>query len=336
MALSPTDLADYQRPITHNGLFLPHLDLWLDAREPRPFSIISHAHGDHTAQHGTILATPETATITQYRRGAMSVIELPYGQPWEAPDGRFTVTLEPAGHTLGSAQVILDEPGGRRTVYTGDFKLREPLHGPPAPIIPSHILITETTFGKPEYTFPSDESEAARLERLCHEALAAGQVPVVFAYTLGKAQSALTMLLQARFDVVVHGSIDNMTNLYRRLGAHFPGTWERYSSVRGALEGKVLLAPSNTRRSKMVANIKKRRTIYLSGWGMDQNAKWRLGVDEVVVLSDHADWPDLVRYVETAQPQRLYTLHGFPHLAAHFRARGIEATHLETHQMTLL
>lgn len=333
--LPVVDLNDYPDPVYSRGLYLPHLDLWLDARKPQPVSVVSHAHSDHTAQHDTIIATPETAILAQFRRGAMEVIELSYGQPWQAPDGRFTLTLQPAGHTLGSAQTIIDEPNGRRTVYTGDFKLRDPLHGPPAPIIPCHVLIMEATFGKPGYVFPPDEAQVERLYRLCHAALAEGAVPVVFGYAIGKAQMALTLLLQGRFEVLAHGSVDNIAALYRESGVRFPGTWERYTAGRDHLAGKVLVAPTNTVKSRMIQNLTPRKLVYLSGWGMDANARWRLGVDEVIPLSDHADWTDLNRYVAEAQPQRVYTVHGFPDLARHLRREGFDAQHLETHQLEL-
>jgi Cft2 family RNA processing exonuclease len=316
------------------GLYLRHLDLWLDARDPQPLSIVSHAHGDHLGDHEAIITTPETARIARYRRGSHALVELPYGETWEEPGGRYALTLYPAGHVLGSAQVLITEPDGRRTVYTGDFKLRDPAFGPPAPVIPCDVLITEATFGRPDYCFPPDEACKARLHTLCHEALAQGITPVVFAYTLGKGQEALQLLLEGNLPVSVHGSIANLCDIYQSLGERFEGDWQRYT--RESLPGRVLLAPTQTRKAHMVRNIERRRTIYLSGWGMDRNAKWRLGVDEVIPLSDHADWPDLLRYVEEASPRRVYTVHGFPDLAGYLRARGLDALHLETHQMALL
>ncbi len=327
-------LDDYPQPRYGGGLYLPHLDLWLDAREPREVAVITHAHGDHTGQHGTMIATPETARIACYRRGEMGVIELPYGERWEEPQGRYSLTMLPAGHVLGSAQVLIQEPTGRRTVYTGDFKLREPVFGPEAPIIPCDVLITEATFGQPHYVFPPEEESIQHLHAQCRRALDEGVTPVVFAYTLGKAQEALHYLLAGGFPVSVHGSIANMCDIYEAMGERFGGEWERYDRKR--LAGKVLLAPTQTRRAAMIRNIERRYTMYLSGWGMDRNSKWRMGVDEVIPLSDHADWSDLLRYVDGAQPQRTYTVHGFPDLAAHLRAQGRDALHLETHQLALL
>lgn len=329
-----TDLFDdYPVPLYAGGLYLPHLDLWLDAREPQDLAVITHAHGDHTGKHGRMVATPETARIACYRRGPMGVIELPYGERWRPADGRYEVELFPAGHVLGSAQALITEPNGRRTVYTGDFKLRTPVFGPAAPIIPCDVLIMEATFGAPAYHFPPEQEGIRRLVQGCRRALESGRTPVVFGYTLGKAQEALHYLLEAGFEVSVHGSIANMVDLYVQLGERFPGRWHRYQ--RDQLEGRVLLAPTQTRRSAMIANIEQRYTMYLSGWGMDANAKWKFGVDEVIPLSDHADWPDLERYVVEADPQRLYTVHGFPNLSEYFRARGREALHLEPHQMRL-
>lgn len=326
-------LHDYATPHYGGGLYLPHLDLWLDARDPKPLAVITHAHSDHIGTHGTIIATPETARLACHRRGTMGVIELPYGETWQHPEGRYALTLLPAGHILGAAQVLITEPNGRRTVYTGDFKLREPVFGPAATIIPCDVLIIEATFGRPSYHFPPDESGVARLHHLCRRALDEGVTPVVLAYTLGKAQEALQYLLEGGFPVSVHGSIVAICNLYEELGERFEGDWLPYN--RYQLKGRVVLAPTQARKSAMIDNLARRSTIYLSGWGIDANSKWRLGVDEVIPLSDHADWPDLLRYVEGAAPQRTYTVHGFPDLAAHLQRQGHDAMHLETHQMAL-
>jgi DNA ligase-1 len=331
--MRPT-LDGYSTPLYGDGVYLPHLDLWLDARDPQGLAVVSHAHGDHLGTHRMMIATPETTRLARYRRGEeLEAIEVPYGETWSHPEGRYDITLLPAGHVLGAAQVLITEPNGRRTVYTGDFRLREPVHGPSAPIIPCDVLIMEATFGKPHYHFPPDRKELVKLYSLCRQAFARKQTPIVFGYTLGKAQEALHYLLHGGFRVSVHGSIANICNLYEELGERFEGDWIPYE--RETLAGRVLLAPTQTRKSKMVENIEKRYTIYLSGWGMDSSAKWQFGVDTVLCLSDHADWPDLLRYVEVAQPQRVYTVHGFPELAGHLRNQGYDALHLETHQMTL-
>jgi Cft2 family RNA processing exonuclease len=317
-----------------DGLYLPGLDLWLDPHTPKPRAVISHAHSDHIGDHGAIIATPATARLTRHRRGAtIDATMLEYGEALEAE--RFRLTFYPAGHCLGSAQTLVeDKASGERLVYTGDYKLRPNPTAADAVIVPCDTLISESTFGHPRYLFPPDAVTEAELKRQVDAALAEGAVPVVLAYALGKGQEALALLLREGYRVSVHGAIRNIVDIYEEFGVGFGAGYEPY--LRGQLAGKVLLAPPNIRKQPMLTNIAQRRVIYLSGWGMDKNAKWRFGVDSVLPLSDHADWPDLLRLVAESGARRVFTLHGFPDLARHLRAQGLDATHLLDQQLTLL
>ncbi|MCA1850210.1 MAG: MBL fold metallo-hydrolase, partial [Acidobacteria bacterium] len=150
------------------GLYLPDLDLWLDADGPRERCVISHAHSDHIAEHRAIVSTPETARIFQHRRGGAEVEMLRYGERRDY--GRYALTMFPAGHCLGSAQVLV-ESGGERLVYTGDFKLRPNVAAESAVIVPCDTLVMESTFGDPQYRFPPDVATYARLYAAVDRAL---------------------------------------------------------------------------------------------------------------------------------------------------------------------
>src|ERR1043166_7972855 len=107
----------YQR-----GVYLPAINLWLDAQAPRPLAVVSHAHSDHIQTHAYTLATAATTALMRQRlgqRGRGRTLE--FGQRAEFPE--FAITLYPAGHVLGSAQALI-EVYGTRILYSGDFKLR--------------------------------------------------------------------------------------------------------------------------------------------------------------------------------------------------------------------
>jgi Cft2 family RNA processing exonuclease len=311
----------------HDGLYLPDLDLWLDADGPRERCVISHGHSDHIAEHDAIIATPETARIFQHRRGDTAMDIIPYGERRDY--GRFGLTFFPAGHCLGSAQVLI-EADGERLVYTGDFKLRPNVAAENAVIVSCDTLVMECTFGEQQYRFPPDEQTAARLYAAVDRALSDDTVPVVLAYALGKGQEALELLLQGGYRVTMHGSVWNVTELYRELGVKFSGEYERYH--RDQLEGRVLIAPPSCRKQAMITNIQRRYVIMLTGWAMHKSAPYMYkGVDLVLPLSDHADFDELVRLATESGAKRIITMHGLPKFAATLREMGLDAEHLAHH-----
>ena len=312
------------------GLYLPDLDLWLDADGPRDSCVISHAHSDHIAEHRSIVSTPETARIFRHRRGEAEVVTQAYGERRDY--GRYALTFVPAGHCLGSAMILV-EAGGERLLYTGDFKLRPNVAAETAQVVPCDTLVMESTFGDPLYRFPPDVVTCERLYAAVDRALSDDRVPVVLAYALGKGQEALELLLRRGYRVTLHGSVWNVSEIYRELGVEFSGLYERYD--REHLRGRVLVAPPGCRRQPMVLNIERRYVVMLTGWAMSKSAPYMYrGVDLVLPLSDHADFDDLVRLARETGARRIITMHGAPKFAAHLRDLGLNAEHLAHHPTT--
>jgi Cft2 family RNA processing exonuclease len=308
-------------------LYLPDLDLWFDAEGPRERCVISHAHSDHIAEHRRIVATPETARLFRHRRGESEVESLRYGERRDF--GRYALTMFPAGHCLGSAQILV-EADGERLVYTGDVKLRPNVAAEAAVVVPCDTLVMESTFGDPLYRFPPDVATHDRLYAACDRALSAARVPVVLAYALGKSQEALELLLRGGYRVTLHGSVWNVSEIYRECGVKFSGEYERYDRER--LKGRVLIAPPGCRRQPMIHNIERRYLIMLTGWAMSQRAQYMYrGVDLVLPLSDHADFDELVRLARESGAQRIITMHGAKKFAATLRELGLNAEHLAQH-----
>ncbi|HEX5176239.1 MAG TPA: ATP-dependent DNA ligase, partial [Chthoniobacteraceae bacterium] len=317
----------------HRGVELPDYGLWLDPWDPKPLAFVSHAHSDHVAAHHEIIASAGTARLMQARLpGKRLEHVLEYGVREQLAG--VDVTLIPAGHIFGSAQILIESAQGS-LLYTGDFKLRHGLSAEPAEWRPAETLVMETTYGLPKYRMPPTEETLARMVEFCRDTLDDGGVPILLGYSLGKAQEILCALLKANLTPMLHGSVFHMTEIYRALKPAFPDGYLRY--VAEEVSGKVLVCPPSANRSIMTTRIKNRRTAILTGWALDPGATYRYQVDAAFPLTDHADYPDLVRYVELVNPQRVLTLHGFAAaFARDLRARGIEAWALsETNQLEL-
>ena len=303
------------------GVYLPNENIWLDPWDPKPFAFVSHAHSDHIAAHEEIIVSERTARLMQARLpGKRNEIVLPFGEPTNVRG--LNVTLLPAGHIFGSAQFFLETDAGT-LLYTGDFKLRPGRSAEAAEWRQADTLIMETTYGLPRYRLPPTELVVQQIVAFCREALEEGATPVLLGYSLGKAQEILCSLAEAKLQPMLHGSVFRMTRIYEQFGQAFCN-YERYDA--GATEGKVLICPPSANRSRMIQRIKNKRVAMISGWAHDPNAIYRYQVDAAFPLSDHADYTDLLRYVELVQPKRVLTLHGFAaEFARDLRDRGIEA-----------
>jgi len=316
----------------HRGIELPDFDLWLDPWDPKPRAFVSHAHSDHIGAHAEIIASHGTAQLMRERlAGERTEHLLELGETRQIFG--LPVTLLAAGHIFGSAQFFTETDSGS-LLYTGDFKLRPGLSAEPAQWRHADMLIMETTYGLPKYRFPPTEEVIAAMVAFCQEAIEEGEVPVLLGYSLGKAQEILCALVNASLQPMLHGAVFKMTSIYRRLWPSFPAC-EPYEAAN--IAGKVLICPPNAARSLMITRIKRRRVAVLTGWALDSGVTFRYGCDAAFPLSDHADYTDLVRYVELVNPQRVLTLHGFAEeFARDLRDRGVEAWALgQENQMEL-
>lgn len=301
-----------------DGLF------WLDATKPKALGVISHAHGDHSGRHETIVCTRETGAFHRQRSGHRGkYIELSFGEPWRVGD--VEIVLWSAGHILGSAMVEMRGPEGT-TLYTGDFRMSGGLTCPPAHPVPADALITEATFGVPQHRHPPADESRAELVQFARDCLDGGRTPIFMAYALGKGQEVLAALTQAGIPVAAHGSIWNLLRPYRDAGVRFPGG--RRLSRNGSRQCAVI-APPRWADSAPVRGTGEVSVCAITGWG---NMAQRPGIDKTIVLSDHADYDQLVQLVTAVAPKHVYTLHGYAkEFAEDLRQRGFNAEAVPGH-----
>src|SRR2546429_3383769 len=314
------------------GVYLPQQNLWLDPWDAKPFAFISHAHNDHIAPHEEIIVSQRTARLLKSRLPGRRIEHiLPFGEKRRVHG--LDLMLLPAGHIFGSAQCFLFL-GNETLLYTGDFKLRPGKSAEQVQWREADTLIMETTFGLSRYRFPPTQQVVDQIVSFCRETIEAGEVPVLLGYSLGKAQEILCSLDGVGLTPMLHGSVYEMTRIYEQFGQSFC-KYVRYRA--NDVSGKVLVCPPSANRSHMLERIPRKRVAMISGWAVDPNAVYRYQVDAAFPLSDHADYDDLIRYVDFVRPRRVLTLHGFAAaFACDLRARGVEAWALsEENQMEL-
>lgn len=307
---------------------MPELGLWLDPREPKvggELVFVSHAHSDHIAAHREVIVTAPTARLMQTRvRGARIEHTLRYGHPVEFHNGPtpFRLTLLPAGHILGSAMALIETVGGS-LLYTGDFKLRRSLAAEMCEPRGADILIMETTFGLPKYRFPGNATAFGETIRFCREAISRQQTPVLLCYSLGKAQEVLRALGNAQLPIVLHEQAHKLTKIYENFDVNFPAH-ELFDAA--TARGKVILWPPGADLPALRKQIGETKLAVLTGWAMDSSCRYQHRADSAFVVSDHADFDELIEMVMLVQPKQVYTVHGFVREFAHtLRGLGHDA-----------
>ncbi|MBU1862470.1 MAG: MBL fold metallo-hydrolase [Candidatus Omnitrophica bacterium] len=305
-----------------NGIHISGTNLWLDSRDPQDMCFISHAHIDHLGSHSTIITSRPTAQFYEQRMRRTNTIVLDYNQPYTLE--KMEIELFPAGHMLGSAQILIKKDS-TRIIYSGDIKLKKGLTAEEIEFKKADILIMEATYGNPKYLFPD---RMVVINQLCDEIdeiLHAGSVPVLVAYSLGKGQEISKILGDKGYTLVLHNTIFDLLQTYETNGISFLN-YEKYTSATMLAE-KVVIVPPYVITSNKIKNIQRKKTILLSGWACDTD-KIKDPVDRVFPLSDHADFNELLEYVRQVNPKRIYVTHGDPHFVDYLSRIGYEASFL--------
>jgi Cft2 family RNA processing exonuclease len=310
---------------TPEGIRLPEIGLWLDPVDGCDLAWVSHGHSDHArGTHCRVLATPETLEIYRIRfceslAPSTQFQPLPYGESLDLGGARLTSL--PAGHILGSAQLLI-EAGGERIVYTGDFKLRAPICAAAATVEPCDRLIVESTFGLPIFHLLDTDDARARILAFARECLAEDVAPAYIAHPLGRGQEVLHVLCEAGIPTAVHGAIARFLPVYEAAKFRFPG-WMPYQAR--DIAGKALVVAHGFQKVLQAA-AKSVRIAYVSGWARLDNARARTGAEELIPYSDHAGFDELLALVDRSGAKQVDVVHGYAEGFARILAdRGVAA-----------
>lgn len=312
--------------LAKEGLRARSCDLWLDAKRRTSCAFLSHAHGDPIARHDQTIGSAATLALVAKKLRQATTVALP--APWRRffTFGPLRLELIPAGHVLGSAQLVIDTRG-HRTAYTGHINTATSLTAEPLGLARCDTLVIESTWGDPRFKLPPTQVIHEQMAAFAEESLACGATPVFLAESLGQAQEAAKILGTRGFRVRLHPDAWAFVEVYEAHGVELPNVGPLTEDPE---DGEVIVAPPKARGSRHLERRGALRSCLLTGEALDPLTAARAGVDRALPLSDHADFDGLISYVEATGAQEVLVHDGFADtLARELRARGIHAKSLE-------
>jgi putative mRNA 3-end processing factor len=317
-----------QRP---EGLYCPPGDFYIDPWRAVGRAVITHAHADHArAGHGHYLAAAAAQGVLRSRLGqGIALQAVQYGEV--VIHNGVTVSLHPAGHVLGSAQIRLQH-GGQTWVASGDYKVAPDATCMPFEAVRCDVFITESTFGLPIYRWRPDAEVFAEINAWWAGNAAVGRASVLMCYSFGKAQRILSGVDASIAPIVVHSAIQTLNTAYRDAGVALPHT-KLVTDVADAADFKrsLVLCPPSAATGPWVKRFGDFSDAFASGWMQLRGARRRGSYDKGFVLSDHADWPGLIGAIGATGANRVIVTHGsIPVMVRYLTEQGLQAESFNT------
>jgi putative mRNA 3-end processing factor len=316
---------------TDRGLYCAAGDFFVDPWKPVSRAVVTHAHSDHACWGcGRYLTTRDGDGVLRIRVGSEAIIDsVSYGEP-VVVDG-VTVSLHPAGHILGSAQVRIEHQG-QVWVVSGDYKVEpDPTCAPFEPVR-CQVFVSESTFGLPIYRWPPQSEVFTAINSWWRSNQADGKASVLFGYALGKAQRLMAGLDPDIGPISCHGAVEKLNGAYRAGGVALPPTSYVGHAERGTDWSRAMIvAPPSADGSPWMRRFGASASGFASGWMRIRGTRRRRSVDRGFVLSDHADWPGLLEAIRATGAEQILLTHGYSAvLARRLRELGIAADTLAT------
>lgn len=317
--------------VTQRGLYCQAGDFYVDPWKPVERAVITHAHADHArAGSDRYLTSAEGLAVAKRRLGGEAAIQAVQWGERVHLDG-VTVSLHPAGHILGSAQVRI-EHGDEVWVVSGDYKTEPDPTCSPFESVRCDVFVTESTFGLPIYRWPSQERVFKDIDQWWRTNQEEGRASLLLGYSLGKAQRLLAGVDATIGPIFTHGAVEAMNSIYRTSGIELPPTTHVFEAPEDVdWRQALIVAPPAAAGSSWVRRFGPLAVAFASGWMRIRGARrWR-SADRGFVLSDHVDWPALNQAIEATGAERVWVTHGYRETTARWlRERGFEAEAIET------
>ena len=316
--------------VRKEGLYCVPGQFYIDPWRPVERAVITHAHADHArVGHRHYLCASDGVNVLRARLGAVSIQGLAYGETIDHHG--VQVSLHPAGHVLGSAQVRMAH-GGQVWVASGDYKLQPDPSCAPFEPVRCDTFITESTFGLPIYRWQAPQEIYDDINQWWRRNAAEGRTSVLFCYAFGKAQRILAGLDATIGPIICHGAAQALTQVYRESGVALPATaMVGEVTDKAALKTAMVIAPPSAAGSPWMKRFGNYSDAFASGWMLLRGARRRRGVDRGFVLSDHADWPGLMQAITATQAGRIIVTHGsIPVMVRWLQQNGWQAGGFET------
>jgi putative mRNA 3-end processing factor len=312
------------------GLYCEAGGFYIDPWRPVEKAIITHAHADHARTGSTrYIASSAGEGVLRSRLGSIDLHALPYGERLKVND--VIISLHPAGHVLGSAQVRI-EHRGEVWVTSGDYKIEPDITCAAFEPVKCHTFITESTFGLPIYTWVPAAELFADINQWWASNAEVNRASVLFCYSFGKAQRLLAGVDSSIGPIVTHGAVEPLNRAYREAGVALPET-KLVSEVadKSDFSRALVLAPPSAAGSSWMKRFGEYSDAFASGWMLLRGARRRRAVDRGFVMSDHADWPGLNVAIKASQASTVYVTHGYvPVMVRWLQEQGLEALSFET------
>lgn len=300
-------LGDWIEPHPH-GIYVAPADAWIDPSTPQPRALVTHGHADHArGGHGRVWATEETLAIMDVRYGAQVAEPVAYGETRRL--GEVDVSFFPAGHVLGSAQILL-EHRGERIVVSGDYKRRADPTCAAFVAVPCDVFVTEATFGLPVFRHPPSSDEVGKI--LAALRAEPDRCVLVGAYALGKAQRVIRELrdLGHADPIYLHGALQRLCDLYVAHGVDLGDLRPATGATKDDLRGHVIVAPPSALADRWSRRLPDPIPAMASGWMTVRQRAVQKGVELPIILSDHADWDELTDTIRELSPREVWVTHG--------------------------
>jgi putative mRNA 3-end processing factor len=315
---------------TDRGLYCEAGDFHVDPWAAVDRAVITHAHGDHVAWgSGIYLTSAAGAPILRQRlEPGARIRPVEYAEPVEVNGVR--VSLHPAGHILGSAQVRI-ERAGEVWVVSGDYKTEsDPTCASWEPVA-CHTFVTECTFGLPVYRWPPAATAFDEIHAWWRANQLAGRASLLFGYALGKAQRLIAGLDPGVGPILTHGAVERLNSLYRAAGVALPPTTHAAVSDRSSWSRAIVTAPPSADGSTWARRFGQQSTAFASGWMAIRGTRRRRAVDRGFTVSDHVDWPSLLAAIDATGAEQVWATHGYTGVLVRWlREHGREADAIET------